>query len=122
MRGSSTTVETGGGASGEVIVRLAEPETPSTVAFTGTTPIARPVTVPDDETLASSELPTDQVTVFPVRIAPLELRATAVACEMAPTRMLVADRLRVTDVTVFDGGAVEETDTAMLPVNPDAAA
>jgi len=95
---------------------------PSTVAVTGTVPACNPVTTPEDETLARSEPPTDQLADLPVMIAPCASLATAVAWEVPSTTTFDGDRLTFTVATVAVDGAGGKTVTAMLPVTPDAAA
>ena len=79
---------------GVATVSVAEPVMPFTVARTVAVPAERPVAVvvaPLPPEMAATLLPdaSDQLTDTPLRIAPDESRATAVACELPPGFLLV---------------------------------
>jgi hypothetical protein len=71
------------------------------------------------EEMVASRPPPDHVTVRPVMTLPCASLATADACDVPPTRMLLDERLTDTEATV---ATVDVTLTDMLPVTPEAAA
>lgn len=91
----------------------ADPCFPSTVATMTAFPGARPVTRPDDETLASDGDPVDQKIVRPVSGCPDTLRGVATSCTELPTTTL-ADAGETSTAATGSGATV----TTAVPVAP----
>src|SRR5688572_28350421 len=101
------------------MVRLADPLLPSMVAVTGTVPATSAVTMPDEETCARVDPPSDHVGDLPLITAPLASFATAVAWAVLPTNTDDAES-DTTTVATTPVGAGAELVTDMLPVFPAA--
>jgi hypothetical protein len=119
----SVTVATGDG----VTVRVALPDIPSLVAIIVVEPAPTAVTSPDDETVATAELPVLQVTTRPVRMVLPASNVVAVACVVWPTWIVAADRDTLTDatgvgVTVIEDVPVFPSLVAVITPVPDATA
>ena len=91
----------------------ADPCFPSTVATITAFPGARPVTRPDDETVASDGDPLDQKIVRPASGCPETLRGVATSCTELPTTML--GDAGETSTTATGSGAIV---TTAVPVAP----
>ena len=66
-------------------VVVAEPRTPSVVALICAVPDAKPVTTPDEETVATDVVALVQTKLLPLSALPEASFATAEACAVPPT-------------------------------------
>ena len=92
---------------------VADPCFPSTVAMITAFPAARPVTMPDDETVASAGVPLDQKMVRPVRGCPETFLGVAISWTVLPATML--DDAGVTSTATTGSGAIVTTAVPNAP-------
>src|SRR5436190_2054232 len=92
------------------------PDTPPPVALTSAVAAATALTVPDDDTVATTELELVHVTARPVSRLLAASRSVTLACVVCPMMMVLAPRLTDTDDTGAGAGAL--TVSVALPVTP----
>jgi hypothetical protein len=102
--GLTVTEPTGTG----ITVTLALPDFPSLVALIVVEPTPTPVTTPDDDTVATAELPLFQAITRPVRMLLLASNVVAVAWVVWPTWIVVADRNTLTEATGIGVTVIED--------------
>src|SRR5687767_8971388 len=100
-------------ATGWRTVTSVDPCFPSIVAMMAAVPSARPVTTPDEETLAIDGALLDHATTRPPSGCPLELRATAVSWMVLPT-LTLGDRGLMSTAATCSG----RTETLAVPEFP----